>query len=54
MLEVTVQYMDSLRFLATVVRHIAVVNPVPEDGGGGTLTSLDQTGTKCGGQRNER
>ena len=53
-MKVIIQHIDGLRFLATVGRHIVVVDSVPEDGGGGTLTLLDQTGTKCGGQRNER
>jgi hypothetical protein len=54
MMKVTVQHIDGLRFLATVGRHMVVVDPAPEDRGGGSLTSLDQTGTRCGGRRNER
>jgi hypothetical protein len=46
MMKVTVQHVDGLRFLATVGRHMVVVDPAPEDRGGGSLTSLDQTGTK--------
>jgi hypothetical protein len=53
-MKVIVQHIDGLRFLATVARPIVVVDSAPEDGGGGTLTLLDQTGTKRGGQRNER
>jgi hypothetical protein len=52
-MKVIVRNIDDLRFLATVARPIVVVDSAT-DGGGGTLTSLDQTGTKCGGQRNER
>jgi hypothetical protein len=46
MMKVTVQHVDGLRFLATVGRHMVVVDPASEDRGGGSLTSLDQTGTK--------
>jgi hypothetical protein len=53
MMKVTVQHIDGLWFLATVGRHMVVVDPATEDRGGGSPTSLDQTGTKCRGWRNE-
>jgi len=41
-MKVSVQYVDGLRFLATVGRHTVVVDAAPEDGGGGTALSAPQ------------
>jgi uncharacterized OsmC-like protein len=37
-----VQYVDGLRFLATMGEHAVVVDAAPEDGGGGTALSAPQ------------
>jgi uncharacterized OsmC-like protein len=41
-MELAVQHVDGLRFLATADEHTVVVDAVPEDGGGGTAFSAPQ------------
>jgi uncharacterized OsmC-like protein len=41
-MELTVQHVDGLRFLATVGEHAVVVDAAPEDGGGDTAPSAPQ------------
>ena len=41
-MRLTVQHVDSMRFLATAEGHSVVVDAAPEDGGGGTAMSSPQ------------
>lgn len=41
-MRIVVQYVNSLRFLATVGEHSVAVGAAPEDGGGGTAPSAPQ------------
>ncbi len=41
-MELTVQHVDGMRFLATEHGHAVVVDAAPEDGGGGTAMSAPQ------------
>ena len=41
-MELTVQHVDGMRFLATADGHAVVVDAAPEDGGGGTAMSAPQ------------
>jgi uncharacterized OsmC-like protein len=41
-MNLTVQHVDGLRFLATVGEHTVVVDAMPEDGGAGTALSAPQ------------
>jgi putative redox protein len=41
-MQVTVQHVDGMRFLATESAHTVLVDAAPEDGGGGTAMSAPQ------------
>jgi uncharacterized OsmC-like protein len=41
-MELTVQHVDGMRFLATADSHNVIVDAAPEDGGGGTAMSAPQ------------
>jgi uncharacterized OsmC-like protein len=41
-MELTVQHVDRMRFLATADGHTVVMDAAPEDGGGGTAMSAPQ------------
>lgn len=41
-MNLTVQHVDGMRFLATADGHTAVVDAAPQDGGGGTALSAPQ------------
>jgi len=41
-MQLTVQHVDGMRFLATADGHTVVVDAAPEDGGGGTAMSAPQ------------
>ncbi len=41
-MRIMVQYVNSLRFLATVGEHCVAMDAAPEDGGGGTAPSAPQ------------
>jgi hypothetical protein len=41
-MELTVQHMDGMRFLATADGHTIVLDALPQDGGGGTAMSAPQ------------
>jgi uncharacterized OsmC-like protein len=41
-MELTVQHVDGMRFLATANSHSVVVDAAPEDGGGGTAMNAPQ------------
>jgi uncharacterized OsmC-like protein len=42
MMNLTVQHVDGMRFLATADDHTVVVDAAPQDGGGGTALSAPQ------------
>jgi len=41
-MNLTVQHVDGMRFLATADGHSAIVDAAPQDGGGGTALSAPQ------------
>jgi hypothetical protein len=41
-MQLTVQYLDGMRFVATEDGHSVIVDAAPEDGGGGTAMSAPQ------------
>ena len=41
-MQLTVQHVDGMRFLATADGHTVIVDAAPEDGGGGTAMSAPQ------------
>jgi len=48
-MNLTVQHIDGMRFLATTDGHTAVVDAAPQDGGGGTALSAPQLFTAAMG-----